>query len=78
MNQKESAQTLSLEVPPQIGRCVKCQTEIFASHPYAWCTSCNEPIPYGVNMQRRPIMYGTIKVTPGSSLFTETAKRGRN
>ena len=56
------------EAPPLIGRCLKCHTEILASHPYSWCTSCNEPIPYGINMQRRPIMYGTIKIFgPGFS-----------
>ncbi len=56
------------EAPPLIGSCLKCQAAILASHPYSWCTECNEPIPYGINMQRRPIMYGTIKVFgPGSS-----------
>lgn len=50
------------EAPPLIGRCLKCQAEILASHPYSWCAECHEPIPYGINMQRRPIMYGTIKV----------------
>lgn len=57
------------EVPPLIGSCAKCHTEILASHPSSWCTECNEPIPYGINMQRRPIMYGTIKVFgPGFSI----------
>lgn len=56
------------DAPPLIGRCRKCHTEILASHPYSWCTECTEPIPYGINMQRRPIMYGTIKVFgPGFS-----------
>ena len=55
------------ETPPLIGRCLKCHTEILASHPYSWCGECSEPIPYGINMQRRPIMYGTIKV-PGVGL----------
>lgn len=56
------------DAPPLIGRCLKCQAEILASHPNSWCTDCNEPIPYGINMQRRPIMYGTIKVFgPGFS-----------
>jgi len=78
MNQKEIRESIMLEVPPLIGRCSKCHTEIFASHAYAWCTDCNEPIPYGINMQRRPIMYGTIKITPASFLVPETPKRRHN
>ena len=45
--------------PPIIGRCPKCQAEIRASHPYAWCIKCNEQLPYRINMERRPIIYGT-------------------
>jgi hypothetical protein len=47
------------EAPPVIGKCSKCQTEIRASHPYAWCIKCNEQLPYRINMERRPIIYGT-------------------
>jgi hypothetical protein len=71
MNQERLVQTTN--AIPRIGNCPKCQTEILASHPYAWCTKCNQPLPYGINMERRPIMYGTIKVTP-ASFATETAK----
>ena len=59
------------EAPPLIGRCLRCHTEILASHPYSWCVECNEPIPYGINMQRRPIMYGTIKVFGADLSVTE-------
>jgi hypothetical protein len=45
--------------PPVIGKCSKCETEIRASHPYAWCIKCNEQLPYRLNMERRPIIYGT-------------------
>ena len=45
--------------PPIIGKCAKCQTEIRASHPYSWCIKCNEQLPYRINMERRPIIYGT-------------------
>jgi hypothetical protein len=65
MSVGELREGLQHEAPPLIGRCLKCHTEILASHPYSWCTKCNEPIPYRINMQRRPIMYGTIKV-PGA------------
>ena len=41
-------------------------TEILASHAHSWCTVCREPLPYRINMERQPIMYGTIKVTPAS------------
>lgn len=71
MNQERLVQTAN--AIPRIGNCQKCQTEILASHPYSWCTQCNQPLPYGINMERRPIMYGTIKVTP-ASFATETAK----
>ena len=47
--------------PPVIGECDKCQTEIRACHPYSWCIKCNEALPYRVNMERRPIIYGTPK-----------------
>jgi hypothetical protein len=66
MNHKEYIETLLHAPPPTIGRCAKCYAEILASHPDAWCTACKEPIPYGINMQRRPIMYGTIKVSAAS------------
>jgi len=69
MSVRELREGSQREAPPLIGRCLKCHTEILASHPYSWCTKCNEPIPYGINMQRRPIMYGTIKAFgAGSSL----------
>jgi len=45
--------------PPVIGKCSKCETDIRACHPYSWCIKCNEPLPYRVNMERRPIIYGT-------------------
>lgn len=68
MSVGEYREGLRAEAPPIIGRCLKCRTEILASHPYSWCTACNEPIPYGINMERRPIMYGTIKIfAPGFS-----------
>lgn len=60
MNQSECIKPNS--TAPAIGRCPKCHAEILASHPYSFCTVCKEPIPYRINMQRRPIMYGTIKV----------------
>jgi hypothetical protein len=72
MNLSESSQTVQLELPPLIGQCSSCHTEILASHPYAHCGVCNVPLPYGINMQRRPIMYGTIKVTPASSAGQST------
>jgi hypothetical protein len=71
MNQERPVKTAN--VIPRIGNCPKCQTEILASHPYSRCTKCNQPLPYGINMERRPIMYGTIKVTP-ASFAAETAK----
>jgi hypothetical protein len=71
MTYQESIETLRQTPPPAIGRCSKCRTEILASHPYAWCTACNEPIPFGVNMQRRPIIYGTIKVSDASFPIAE-------
>jgi hypothetical protein len=74
MNQQQTVRDFWETLPPQIGKCSKCHTEILASHPYAWCTKCNEPLPYGINMERRPIMYGTIKVTPSS--FGESTKPG--
>lgn len=49
----------SKTAPPVIGRCPKCQTEIRASHSYSWCIKCNEQLPYRINMERRPILYGT-------------------
>ena len=76
MNQKRLVQTPTNVIPP-IGNCPKCQTEILASHPYSWCPKCNQPLPYGINMERRPIMYGTIKVTP-ASFATETAKSAQH
>jgi len=66
MKQAEAVQNYWSAAPPTIGKCAKCHTEILASHPYARCTKCDEPLPYSVNMERRPIMYGTIKVTPAS------------
>ena len=62
MSYGELIEGLQQETPPLIGHCLKCDNEILASHPYSWCAECNEPIPYGINMQRRPIMYGTIKI----------------
>jgi hypothetical protein len=47
--------------PPLIGKCAKFLTEILASHPYSWCIKCNEPLTYRINMQRRPIIYGTTR-----------------
>jgi hypothetical protein len=76
MNPDEFRDGLSVETPPLIGRCLKCQTEILASHPYSWCAACGEAIPYGINMQRRPIMYGTIKVF-GSELPNPGNRRPR-
>ncbi|HBB98036.1 MAG TPA: hypothetical protein DC054_21850 [Blastocatellia bacterium] len=66
MNQEQVVVEFWKATPPPIGKCQKCQTEILASHAYSWCTACKEPLPYGINMERRPIMYGTIKVTPAS------------
>ena len=77
MNQKQSVETLFHTVPV-IGKCPKCRAEILASHAYSWCTVCNEPIPYGINMQRRPIMYGTIQVTPGSLRAVEAASPNKH
>jgi hypothetical protein len=57
---KEVAGTIGDTRPPVIGNCPKCQAEILASHPYAWCVRCNEPLPYGINMQRRPIIYSSF------------------
>lgn len=70
----KSSKTLWGEAPPLIGRCAQCHMEIFASHPYPWCTNCNHPIPYGINMQRRPIMYGTIQVSPSSLAAIDAVK----
>ncbi|HEU5240315.1 MAG TPA: hypothetical protein VFU37_24480 [Pyrinomonadaceae bacterium] len=50
--------------PPVIGICPKCQTRIFASHPYSWCVKCNEALPYEINMARRPIIYESTSVWP--------------
>ena len=50
---EEVAGTITDTRPPLIGKCPKCQAEIRASHPYAWCVRCNEPLPYDINMQRR-------------------------
>lgn len=58
----ESREGLRTETPPLIGRCLKCRYEILASHPYSWCKGCRGPIPCGIDMQRRPIMFGTIRV----------------
>jgi len=57
---EEVAGTITDTRPPLIGKCPKCQAEIRASHPYAWCVRCNEPLPYDINMQRRPIIYGSF------------------
>ncbi len=57
MNEEEPSNS----APPIIGECVKCQTAIRASHAYAWCTKCHEPLSYRVNMERRPIIYETPK-----------------
>ena len=46
---------------PLIGQCLRCRTDILASHPEAWCTLCSEPLPHAINMKRRPILYGTSK-----------------
>lgn len=51
--------TTTEKTPPLIGKCPKCETEIRASHPYSWCIKCNEQLPYRINMERRPIIYGT-------------------
>jgi hypothetical protein len=62
--EKETVAATSNALPPIIGRCSHCQTVIFASHPYSWCVRCSEPLPYRVNMARRPIMYEKFKVSP--------------
>jgi len=65
MRQNELIQNVAREErPPIIGRCSKCQLEIFASHPYSWCVRCSEPLPYRLNMERRPIMYQKFSVWP--------------
>jgi len=64
MAQKEILNLLTPELPPIIGCCLKCQSDIFASHPYSWCVKCNEPLPYRLNMERRPIMYEKFSVWP--------------
>jgi len=75
MNQEDTVRTFWGEAPPLIGRCLKCRTEILASLAFPTCPGCNEPLPYGINMQRRPIMYGTIKVTPANLIATEGSQR---
>lgn len=32
----------------ELGRCSKCAASISASHPYAWCSVCGEPLPSGL------------------------------
>ena len=75
MNQEEIVVDFWNAIPPPIGKCAKCQTEILASHSYSWCVACKEPLPYGINMERRPIMYGTIKVTPANLASQNTQSR---
>lgn len=72
MNQEQIVQNYWNAIPPPIGKCPSCQTEILASHEYASCSVCREPLPYRINRERRPIMYGTIKVTP-ANLRAQTA-----
>jgi len=71
MNKEAVADTANM-LPPVIGRCSNCQTVIFASHPYSWCVRCSEPLPYRLNMDRRPIMYEKFKVSPFDFGRTET------
>jgi hypothetical protein len=63
MNKETVADTYNT-LPPVIGTCSNCQAVIFASHPYSWCVRCSEPLPYRLNMDRRPIMYEKFKVSP--------------
>ena len=64
MNTSQLTNTVANGPVPSIGECPKCRTEIFASHPYAWCVKCNETLPYRLNMERRPIMYEKCGVWP--------------
>ena len=75
MNREQVVVNFWNATPPMIGKCPKCQAEIFASHEYSWCTACKEPLPYGINIERRPIMYGTIRVTPAS--YTDQSTQSR-
>ena len=65
MKQRELFQgVVQGDLPPVIGCCSKCESEIFASHPYSWCVKCCEPLPYRLNMERRPIIYEKSSVWP--------------
>jgi hypothetical protein len=64
MNARQLTETFTNTAVPLIGRCPKCRTEIFASHPYAWCVRCSERLPYRMNMSRRPIMYEKSGIWP--------------
>jgi len=64
MSTTQFAKSVSPKRVPLIGKCPKCRTEIFASHPYAWCVKCGEKLPYRLNMERRPIMYEKSAVWP--------------
>jgi hypothetical protein len=64
MNVSQTTKALRSEPVPVIGECPKCGTQIFASHPYAWCVKCGETLPYRLNMARRPVMYENCAVWP--------------
>ena len=70
----QAVEEIESEGAPLIGRCSKCRTEIFASHPYAWCVKCSEPLPYRLNMSRRPIMYEKCQVWPFEFIAAETGQ----
>jgi len=76
MGQRELVQNVAqAELPPIIGSCANCRLEIFASHPYSWCVKCSEPLPYRLNMERRPIIYEKFSVWPFDLSRVETFER---